>query len=350
MVDAELLSGAAEALEALTQGRLPNRLQCLSSAFALDTLSHETVADRALSRDLAEAAQGLYRIARGGCWKIGAVERPRVNALAVAVREFIELGGWKPIGPQKIEMTLQVGNQVQADELRAAWHEIVSGQKLTHAEAREQGIESIMERARPALEIIETAIRQNQTTGQAGRLVRFLAAIYNGYDYSFDLTELRALDTRLANACLDYLNYDRLGKREVHRHLSGGDRELHRWIEACHVPPRIQLDSRDEQAARLLALVKRTDRHPSEFAREAFNLVLQKHEGHEFGSVVSRRAEQNRRASNVPPVRHARRVSDATEAPLCGAQGSPWRAGPFDFGTLTCQACKDIVLGYEPSE
>jgi hypothetical protein len=62
---------------------------------------------------------------------------------------------------------------------------------------------------------IETAIRQNPTTGQAGRLVRFLAGVYNGQDYPFDLTDLRALDTRLANACLDYLNYDRNVRRSI---------------------------------------------------------------------------------------------------------------------------------------
>ncbi|HEY6922118.1 MAG TPA: hypothetical protein VI653_01525 [Steroidobacteraceae bacterium] len=48
-----------------------------------------------------------------------------------------------------IELTLQVGNQGQADELRAAWEEIVSGQKLTHAEALQNGLETLMERARP---------------------------------------------------------------------------------------------------------------------------------------------------------------------------------------------------------
>ncbi|EQD69869.1 hypothetical protein B1A_06596, partial [mine drainage metagenome] len=68
-------------------------------------------------------------------------------------------------------------------------------------------------------------------TGQARRLVKFLAGVYNGEDYPFDLGELRALDTALANACLDYLNYDRLGKREVHKHLKSGDRDLHRWFE-----------------------------------------------------------------------------------------------------------------------
>jgi len=45
------------------------------------------------------------------------------------------------------------------------------------------------------------------------------------------VTELRVLDTELANACLDYLNYDRLGRREVHRHLSSGERDLQRWID-----------------------------------------------------------------------------------------------------------------------
>lgn len=248
---------------------------------------------------------------------------------------------------QRIELTLQVDNPVQAEELRAAWREIVSAQKLPHAEALEHGMEVIMERARPALEILETAIRENPGTAQAGRLVRFLAALYNGYDYSFDLTELRALDTALANACLDYLNYDRLGKAEVHKHLAGGDRELHQWIERYRVEPRIQLNSRNEQAARLLALVKRTDRHPGELAWEAFDGILEQYEGREFGSLISQPAAQNRRAGEEPPVRHARRLS-GSETPLCGAQGGPWRAAAFHFDTLTCEACKNLVLGYEP--
>ena len=57
-------------------------------------------------------------------------------------------------------------------------------------------------------------------------MVCFLAGVYNGTDYPFDLTELRGLDTELANACLDYLNYDRLGEREVHKLLAHGDRDL----------------------------------------------------------------------------------------------------------------------------
>lgn len=96
----------------------------------------------------------------------------------------------------------------------------------------------IVSRAMAALERIEEAIEAHSGTGQARRLVKFLAGVYNGDDYPFDLGQLRALDTALASACLDYLNYDRLGRREVHRHLSGGDTELQRWIDDYGLRPR----------------------------------------------------------------------------------------------------------------
>src|SRR6185437_7842108 len=83
-----------------------------------------------------------------------------------------------------------------------------------------------------ALEVIITAVRAHPTTGQAGRLVRFLAGVYCGSDTPFDLSDLRALDRRLANACLDYLNYDRLAISDLDKHLGDGGRELRGWIRA----------------------------------------------------------------------------------------------------------------------
>ena len=48
-----------------------------------------------------------------------------------------------------------------------------------------------------------------------------------------------ALDTPLANACLDYLSYERLGITEVHEHLPGGEKALHRWrADYGLTPPR----------------------------------------------------------------------------------------------------------------
>ena len=63
--------------------------------------------------------------------------------------------------------------------------------------------------------------------------MRFLAGVYNGGDYPFDLTDLRALDAELVNACIDYLNYDRLAKAEVHTHLPEGGQQM-QWFLTQH--------------------------------------------------------------------------------------------------------------------
>jgi hypothetical protein len=140
--------------------------------------------------------------------------------------------------PPQISVKMTVRDEVQARELDMAWREIISGERLARTEALEHDMQSIMDRAQEALQTIEAAIGDNPTSGQAGRLIRFIAGLYNGYDYPFDLTDLRGLDTRLASACLDYLNYDRLGKREVHRHLTGGEKRLHQWLEDYGIKPR----------------------------------------------------------------------------------------------------------------
>ena len=125
----------------------------------------------------------------------------------------------------------------QREELQLAWQEIVAGKRV-RLNTLNREISAITECAMRALVLIEDAIRQNPSTGQTRRLVCFLAGVYNGSNFPFDLTDLRALDTALANACLDYLNYDRLGRREVHRLLSGGDTELQRWIDDYGLRPR----------------------------------------------------------------------------------------------------------------
>lgn len=173
------------------------------------------------------------------------------------------------------KVTFTVSNDTQARELEAAWHQITAGKAMPHTEVLEENTEAIMERARTALTTIEAAIREHPTTGQAGRLVRFLAGVYNGGDFPFDLTDLRALDTELANACLDYLNYDRLGKREVHHHLSGGDRELHQWMKDYGLEPALRLSERQEQA--FAELPEKTGRDRYELIDEAVDDLIDKY-------------------------------------------------------------------------
>jgi len=122
----------------------------------------------------------------------------------------------------------------QRDEFERAIVDIVAGQR-PRMDALDRDLAAIKTRAMAGLQVIEAAINDHPTTGGARRLVRFLAGLYNGQDYPFDLTELRGLDTKLANACLDYLNYDRLGIKEVHKHLANGDRDLHRWLEEYEI-------------------------------------------------------------------------------------------------------------------
>jgi hypothetical protein len=125
----------------------------------------------------------------------------------------------------------------QVDEFNRAVAEIVAGDRQRmDALVRDEG--EIQRRALAALQRIEAVINEHPGTGGARRLVTFLAGLYNGQDYPFDLTELRGLDTALANDCLDYLNYDRLGHVEVHKHLANGDQELQRWFERYGLEPR----------------------------------------------------------------------------------------------------------------
>jgi hypothetical protein len=60
--------------------------------------------------------------------------------------------------------------------------------------------------------------------------VAVLAWISLGYDYPLDLFDLRPLDTAFANACVDYLNDDRLGICDLDTHLPDGWRALQAWI------------------------------------------------------------------------------------------------------------------------
>jgi len=184
----------------------------------------------------------------------------------------------------RIQLHFDVATDDQAAELSAAWEEIVSGKRTRISTAAEDTHE-IIERARTSLQVIVKAIEEHPGTGQTGRLVRFLAGVYNGNEFPFDSTDLRALDTELANACIDYLNYDRLAKAEVHTHLPNGGRQMEWFI-----------------------------------AQQGIRRLL-----------------------------HARLLSESVAKPLCGPTDGPWSARGFAFLRLTCHDCQSLVLNPEHS-
>ena len=243
---------------------------------------------------------------------------------------------------KRIQMHFDVATDDQAAELNAAYEEVVSGKRTRISTAAEDTHE-VMERARTGLQKIVKAIEEHPGTGQARRLVRFLAGVYNGGDYLFDLTDLRALDTDLANACIDYLNYDRLGKVEVHTHLRDGGRQM-QWFIAQHgIRPRVHLSSYDEHEARLFALVERIDREPGVLLKEVLEDLLSRYQAKAFGGLLATQASPD----SDRPLVHARNLSESIARPLCGAADGPWAARPFDFLRVTCQECKSLVLNPE---
>ena len=186
--------------------------------------------------------------------------------------------GAAPQDFKPFQMTFSVSSDGEAQELDAAWREIVSG-KRARVNAAAQELDEVMERAMVGLEKIVDAIEANPGTTQTRRLVQFLAGLYNGNEYHVDLTDLRALDTELANACVDYLNYDRLAKVEVHSHLPGGGRQINQWIRDNGVRRRWRMSAWDDHALRLDALADRLDKRWDALVDEALGEFLTHHEG-----------------------------------------------------------------------
>jgi hypothetical protein len=245
-----------------------------------------------------------------------------------------------PIPPRKrIQLQFDVATDDQAAELSAAWEEIVAGKRTRLATAAED-INEIMERAMTGLQAIIKAIEENPGAGQTGRLTRFLAGVYNGHEFPFDLTDLRVLDTDLANACINYLNYDRLSKAEVHTHLPDGGPQM-QWFIAQHgIRPRIHMSSHDEHEARLFALVERIDREPGALLKESLEDLLSRYESKAYGALMA----TQKSGDEDRPLLHARLLSVSVARPLCGASDGPWSARLFEFTRLTCSDCKSLVL------
>jgi hypothetical protein len=241
--------------------------------------------------------------------------------------------------PKRIQVQFSVATDDQARELSAAWEEIVSGKRTRINTAAEDTLE-IMERARTGLQTIVKAVENNPGTGQVGRLVKFLAGVYNGSEYPFDLTDLRALDTELANVCIDYLNYDRLGKAEVHTHLPGGGRQMEGFIKESGIRPQLHLSGVNEHKGRLFALAERLDREAGELLKEALEDLLSRYEAKAFGGLLATQASPD----GDRPLVHARLLSEAAVKPLCGAEDGPWSARSFDFLRVTCHECQSLAL------
>jgi hypothetical protein len=68
-------------------------------------------------------------------------------------------------------------------------------------------------------------------TGQCGVVARFLAGLYNGADFPFDLTELRGLDADLFEHCMAVLRLDNHPEVEIHKYIPDGDKVFLKMLQ-----------------------------------------------------------------------------------------------------------------------
>lgn len=230
------------------------------------------------------------------------------------------------------ELTFKVSGEAEARALGAAWREIQSG-KWSHPEPSAEGLDQIMERARVGLQKISKAIETNPDTAQTAKLARFMAGLSNGPEYQFDLTAFRTLDADLAGACIDYLNYDRLGKADA---LAGGGKPVEDWILADGALPPLHLSQKDRHADRLASMARRLIREPDDLLREALNQLLIRYEARTFGCLLV----ADIATEDQGPLMHAFLLVEPRARPLCGTTEGSWATGPFDFDRVTCNACR----------
>ena len=128
--------------------------------------------------------------------------------------------GQLPAADEKVEITVTIPKSHLRSFNRMLTEYWYSGlfkeAEATRAADREGWIESLRELFRLA---------EHSDTGQARVCAAFLAGLYNGPRFPFDLTDLRLLDVHLFAHALNVLRLDNVPEKEVHLYFdNGGDR------------------------------------------------------------------------------------------------------------------------------
>lgn len=124
-----------------------------------------------------------------------------------------------PPRPETVRMTLEVPADRQ-DAFMRLWRDFI-GADTRHDEAirqnaadRNQGIASLRK-------LVEVA---QGRSGQCRYIARFLAGLYNGPRFPFDLTDLRPIDDELFEHALAVLRMDHAPQKEVHNFFVDGSK------------------------------------------------------------------------------------------------------------------------------
>jgi hypothetical protein len=78
---------------------------------------------------------------------------------------------------------------------------------------------------------------ESRSSGQLHRIARFLAGLFNGDDYPYDLTLLRSLDLDLQLDCLRVLKMDMNPEKEVQRYFINGEQRFNALFSKFGITP-----------------------------------------------------------------------------------------------------------------
>jgi hypothetical protein len=166
-----------------------------------------------------------------------------------------------PQRPKMLEITSHVPEHL-AEAFTQAMDEFFAqarGGKTTGqraAEIRAQDRDAGLDSLAHLLRIAES------DTGQSAVVARFLAGLYNGNRYRFDLTDLRALDDDLFEHCLAVLRLDHRPAVEVHSYFPDGGERWQKMIADWNLDNRPSPEPDPEPGARYHASYVTTSNAP----------------------------------------------------------------------------------------
>jgi hypothetical protein len=80
-------------------------------------------------------------------------------------------------------------------------------------------------------------LAESSDSGQTRHIAQFLAATYNGSEFSFDLFALRVLDVSISDDMLCCLDALRWGRADLYQLVPDGDKRMQAVIAQWRLPP-----------------------------------------------------------------------------------------------------------------
>lgn len=110
--------------------------------------------------------------------------------------------------------------------LRERNHQTLEAMRLAEADAKRR-LDRVEQLGAAALSRLVDVAQGD--SGQSHHCRRLLLAIYNGPEWPFELTRLRAIDRSLQDAALVVIEWATYTRHELHEYLPNGDRLMQRF-------------------------------------------------------------------------------------------------------------------------